>query len=165
MIRSGMAGHEVVRAMTLILRDKGDTRSEVADTLDITPRTVTNTCSNYDNYGLERSLKDDPRPGTPKLFDNRVKTKVVALACSNPPEAFDRWTLELIKTEAEKRGLVDSISKESIRIILKEHDLKPWQQRMWCIPNLNKEYIERMEKILDLYEHGDSKVSRQITTS
>ena len=53
MIRSGMAGHEVVRAMTLILRDKGDTRSEVADTLDITPRTVTNTCSNYDNYALK----------------------------------------------------------------------------------------------------------------
>ena len=42
-IRSGAAGHEVVRTMTLILRSNGQTRSDVANVLDITTRTVTNT--------------------------------------------------------------------------------------------------------------------------
>ncbi len=155
-VRSGAPGHEVIRAMTLILRNNGQTRSDVANVLNITTRTVTNTCSNYANLGLDRSLKDDPRPGQPKVFDERVKSNIVALVCSNPPEGFDRWTLELVKAQAEGSGIVGSISKEKIRIILREHDVKPWQQRMWCVPELTDEYIQRMESILDLYERGDS---------
>jgi hypothetical protein len=124
--------------------------------MDITCRTVTNTCSNYEELGFDRALKNDPRPDSPKIFDDRVKAKIVAMVCSNPPEGFDRWTLELIKDNAVKGGIVDEISKETIRIILKEHDLKPWQQSMWCIANLDEEYIERMEDILDIYERGDS---------
>lgn len=156
-IRSGGPGHEVVRAMTLILCDSGQTRSEVASVIDITPRTVTNTCNNYDDFGMNRSLKDDPRPGAPPVFDDRVKSKIVALVCSSPPEGFDRWTLDLIKATVQKNGVVDSISKETVRLILREHDLKPWQQRMWCVPELTDEYIDRMEAILDIYEKGDSK--------
>lgn len=155
-IRSGAAGHEVIRAVTLLLKHEGQTRADVASTLDITPKTVTNTCNNYSDFGIERSLKDDPRPGQPTMFDDRVKSKIVALVCSNPPEGFDRWSLDLIKSKAESDGIVDAISKEKIRIILQEHDLKPWQQRMWCIPELTTEYIERMENILDIYERGDS---------
>ena len=156
-IRSGAAGHEVVRAMTLILKDSGQTRAEVSSALDITPKTVTNTCKHYIDFGLERSLKDDPRPGQPIIFDDRIKSKIVALVCSDPPEGFDRWTLDLIKSTVESDGLVESISREKVRIILQEHDLKPWQQKMWCIPELTEEYIEQMENILDLYEKGDSK--------
>ncbi|MCY4644486.1 MAG: IS630 family transposase [Bacteriovoracales bacterium] len=156
-IRSGPKGHENVRAITLLFRDKGQTRVETAATLDLTPQTVTNTCQNYDNFGLERTLKDDPRPGPPLKFHERVKAKIVALVCSDPPEGFDRWTLELIREESIEKDIVDSISKEKIRIILKEFYLKPWQQKMWCIPRVDKEYIERMEKILDLYEKGDTK--------
>ena len=155
-LRSGAAGHEVVRAMTLLLKQKGQTRAEIADTLDITPRTVTNTCNNYLEYGFDRAIKDDPRPGQPVIVDDRIKSKIVAMVCSNPPEGFDRWTLELLQSEAQERGVISSISKEKIRVILKEHDLKPWQQKMWCIPKLDQEYIDRMEKILDLYGTPDT---------
>ena len=78
------------------------------------------------------------------------------LVCTNPPEGFDRWTLELVRERAIKDSIVNSISKEKVRIILKEHCLKPWQQKMWCIPKLDNKYIERMENILDLYERGDT---------
>jgi hypothetical protein len=40
-IRSGAPGHEVVRAMTLLLNHGGQTRSEVAFTLDVPSKTVT----------------------------------------------------------------------------------------------------------------------------
>lgn len=155
-IRSGPKGNENVRAITLLFRDKGQTRAEVADVLDLTPQTVTNTCQNYNDLGLERTLKDDFRPGQPIKFDEKIKAKIVALVCSEPPEGFDRWTLELIQNESTKNGIVDSISKEKIRIILKENYFKPWQQKMWCIPRLDEKYIERMEAILELYERGDS---------
>ena len=55
--------------------------------------------------------------------------------------------------EAQQRDLVsDSISRETIRVILQEHHLKPWQEKMWCIGELDEEYIRRMEDVLDMYE-------------
>lgn len=155
-IRSNPKGNENVRAITLLLRDRGQTRAEIADVLDLTPQTVTNTCQSYDDLGLERGLKDDPRPGRPIKFDEKTKTRIVALVCSEPPEGFDRWTLELIQNKSIESGIVNSISKEKIRIILKENFFKPWQEKMWCIPTLDETYIKRMEAILDLYEKGDS---------
>ena len=66
------------------------------------------------------------------------------MVCSDPPEGFDRWTLELIRDKVIENKIVDSISKEKVRIILKEHDLKPWQQKMWCVPELDEEYIKKI---------------------
>ena len=114
----------------MVFRDKGQTKAEVADALGITPQTITNTCQNYNDFSLERALKDDPHPRQPIKFDDRKKAEIVAMVYSNPPDEFDRWTLELIRDQSLKKGIVDSISKETIRIIIKEHDLKPWQQKM-----------------------------------
>lgn len=151
-IKKGTSAREICRAHALNLRNKGYSAAEVADILEITPRTVINITNAYSEYGLKRALNDDPRPGAPPKFDDRIKAKTVAIVCSNPPEGFDRWTLELLKERVEKDKIVDSISKESIRIILQEHDLKPWQQEMWCVPKLDAEYISRMEAVLDIYE-------------
>ena len=151
-IRRGTSARKISRAHALNLRCKGYTVIETADILELTPRTVINITNKYEESGIERSLNDDPRPGQPIVFDDRIKSKIIALVCSDPPEGFDRWTLELIKETSEKEGFVESISKETVRIILQEHDLKPWRQKMWCIPDLTEEYIERMEKILDIYE-------------
>ena len=70
---------------------------------------------------LDSALYDDPRPGKPPKFDDRIKSKVVAKVCSKCPDGFDRWTLELLKEKVEEDNIVKSISKESLRIILREH--------------------------------------------
>ena len=151
-IRRGKDAREINRAHCLNLREKGRTIIEIADTLELTPRTVIDICSTYQERGLEAALKDDPRSGRPEEFDDRVKSYIVATVCSDPPEGFDRWTLELLKGHLEKKRIVPSISIGSIWAVLREHDLKPWQQKMWCIPALDEEYIERMEAVLDVYE-------------
>ena len=153
-IKGGTNAREIGRAHALNMRDKGLAVIEIADFLEITPRTVINICTTYDESGLERALHDDPRPGRPPDFDARVHTKIVATVCCDPPEGFDRWTLDLIKGKLEGDGTVESISDETIRLVLREHDLKPWQQKMWCIPKLDDEYITRMEDVLDVYEKG-----------
>ena len=61
-----------------------------------TPCTVINITDRYEESGLEKALKDNPRPGQPTRIDDRVKSKIVAIACSDPPEGFDRWTLDFI---------------------------------------------------------------------
>ncbi len=153
-IKEGTNAREIGRAYALNMRDKGFSVIEIADCLEITPRTVINICNNYEEGGVERALRDDPRPGRPPEFDARVHTKIVATVCSNPPEGFDRWTLDLIKGKLEEDGTVESIRDETVRLILREHDLKPWLQKMWCIPKLDEEYIRRMEDVLDIYEKG-----------
>jgi transposase len=140
------------RANALNLRSKGWTIIEVADALEITSRTVINIETRYEEGGLNNALYDDPRPGQPPKIDDRVKSHVVALVCSEPPEGFDRWTLNLIQEKIIKDEIIDSISHESVRIILQEHDLKPWKQKSWCVPELTDEFKERMEDVLDIYE-------------
>ncbi len=125
--------HERTRAHCLYLRNKQYTVIDVADILDLTPRTIINITNNYREGGLVKAIKDDPRPGRPRVFDDRTVAEIVALVCSKPPEGFDRWTLDCVKETVEKSNIVDSISTETIRIILHEHDLKPWQQKTWCI--------------------------------
>ena len=151
-IKKGTDARVIYRANALNLRSKGLTMSEVADFLEITSRTVFNIEKNYEDGGLEKALHDDPRPGTPIKFDDRVKSHIIAFVCSDPPEGFDRWTLELIQEKSVKEKIVDTISLESIRIILEEHDIQPWRQKSWCVPDLDEEFIERMEDVLKIYE-------------
>ena len=138
----------IYRANALNMRSKGLTQIEVADFLEITSRTVFNIESNYEEGGLEKALYDDPRPGARPEYDDSIKSQIVAIVCSEPPEAFDRWTLDLIVENVIKTGVVESISRKTIRVILEEHDLKPWRQKSWCIPDLDKEHIEKMEDVL-----------------
>lgn len=151
LIRTGPTARVINRAHILNMRDKGLSAMEVADFLEFTPRTVINVTTRYQQEGLDRALNDDPRAGRPPEFDAGVEAYVVATVCSDPPEGFDRWTLELLHERIHKQGVVESISKEKIRLILKEHDLKPWQQKMWCVPEITEQYIDRMEAVLEVY--------------
>lgn len=132
------------------------TAIEVADCLQITSRTVFNIEKNYEEGGLEKALYDDPRPGPPAKFDDCIKSQIVALVCSDPPDGFDRWTLDLIVEKSVEVGIVDGIHRDTVRVILREHDFKPWQQKMWCIPNLDQNYIDKMEDVLRIYESNFS---------
>lgn len=141
------------RANVLNCLHLGYVSSDIAMILNVDPKTVTNVGNAYLEGGLDSALYDEERCGRPIDFDDRERSRIVAMVCSDPPQGFYRWTLDLIVEEAQKRRLVDgSISRETVRVILQEHDLKPWQEKMWCIAELNEEYIERMEDVLDVYE-------------
>jgi hypothetical protein len=40
-----------------------------------------------------------------------------------------RWSLSLLVREVKRRGIVASISDETIRVLLAAHDLKPWREK------------------------------------
>ena len=141
------------RANILNCLHLGYASSNIAMILNVDPKTVTNVGNAYLDGGLDSALYDEERSGRPIDFDDRERSRIVAMVCSDPPQGFYRWTLDLIVEQAQKRQLLDgSISRETVRVILQEHDLKPWQEKMWCIAELNEEYIERMEDVLDVYE-------------
>lgn len=152
LIKTSHDARVIYRANALNLRHKGYTLAEVADILEISPRTVLNIQKNYEEHGLFGALHDDPRPGQPIKIDDRIKSRIVALVCSDPPEGFDRWSLSLLEEKAIGSGVTKEISRESIRLILQEHDLKPWQQKSWCVPELDEDFIWHMEDVLSIYE-------------
>ena len=140
------------RANILNCLHLGYVSGDIAKILNVDPKTVTNVGNAYLEGGLDSALYDEERSGRPIDFDDRERSRIVAMVCSKPPRGFYRWTLDLIVEEAQKRELVSAeISRETVRVILKEHDLKPWQEKMWCIGELNEEYIRRMEDVLDVY--------------
>jgi len=131
----------------------GYSSGDLAELLSVDPKTVVNIGQAYVEAGLDSALFDEERSGRPLDFDDRQRSRIVAMVCTDPPKGYYRWTLDLIAEQAEKRDLVEeSISREEVRIILQEHDLKPWQEKMWCIGKLDAEYVQRMEDVLDVYE-------------
>jgi hypothetical protein len=67
------------------------------------------------------------RPGAAEVLDSRQKQRIIAMVCSDPPEGQARWTVRLVAEEAVKRKLVPRVGRETIRILLLHHDLKPWR--------------------------------------
>jgi hypothetical protein len=51
------------------------------------------------------------------------------MVCSDPPAGQARWTMWLIAEEAVKRKLVPQVGRETIRVLLSSHDLKPWREK------------------------------------
>ena len=131
----------------------GTTVSDTAKLVGVSTKTVQRVRDSFAENGLERSLYDAERCGRPPKFDARVRQETVSLACTNPPEGAARWTLDLIVERLNSMGVLgdDSISRETVRVFLQEHQLKPWRQEMWCIPTLTEEFVARMEDVLDLY--------------
>ena len=76
---------------------------------------------------------------------------LVATACANPPAGRARWTLDLLAGEMVKLTAHESLSRETVRRRLADADLKPSRRKMWCIPQVDADYVARMEDVLDLY--------------
>jgi transposase len=146
------SAREFLRGMILLLADKGKTDEEIHEILNVSTCTIQRTRQKYATDGLDSALYELPRPGQPKKLSSAQEQQIIAIACSTAPEGRSHWTLELLKEEAINRGIVDEISTGPIRILLKEHNLKPWKKKMWCIPELTDEYIKRMMDILEVYE-------------
>jgi len=119
----------VLRALALRQLAQGQTVRQVAKNLALTPKTVWLTSQRYRQGGLERALYERPRPGKAALLDARQRQRIVALACGPPPEGRSRWSVRLLTEEVVKRKLVPRVGRETIRVLLESHDLKPWREK------------------------------------
>ena len=95
----------------------------------LTPKTVWLTSQRYQQGGLERALYERARPGKAALLDGPQRQRLVALVCSPPPPGRARWTVRLLAEEAVKRKLVPRVGRETVRVLLESHDLKPWREK------------------------------------
>ena len=129
-MRKGSVNARVLtRAHILRQLARGDSPPTVAENLDVTANTVRNVARRYMEGGIDDALYDQPRPGQAPLLDAKQKQRIIAMVCADPPPGRARWTLHLIVDEACRMKIVSSISHETIRRLLQEHDLKPWREK------------------------------------
>jgi hypothetical protein len=79
--------------------------------------------------GLDSALEERPRPGKARLLTSKQEARIIAMVCSKPPRGRARWSVRLIVEEAMRRRLVPTVGRETIRVLLKTHRLKPWREK------------------------------------
>jgi transposase len=130
LLQSGLQPVRTVqRALALRQLADGQAIRKVAANVGLTPKTVWLTSQRYRQGGLERALYERPRPGKAMLLDLQQRQRIVALVCGPPPAGRARWTVRLLAEEAVKRKLVPRVGRETVRVLLESHDLKPWREK------------------------------------
>lgn len=119
----------VLRALTLLHLHRGASAPDVAPLVQLTPQAIRKIAHRYRAGGLAKALYERPRPGASEVLAPGEKQRIVAMACSAPPPGAARWTVRLIAREAVKRRLVPQVGRETIRVLLQSHDLKPWREK------------------------------------
>lgn len=111
---------EYDRANILLLLHKGKKDSEIEDFLEVDRTTIWRTRKRFLKEGLPTALEEKPRSGQPRKYDQRQEAEVIALACSEAPEGRARWTLELLAETLSKKEGLETINRETIRLMLKK---------------------------------------------
>lgn len=120
----------VLRALALLHLADGRTAPATAAALKkLTPKAVRAIAHRYLEGGLNRALYEKHRPGAEPVLESADRQRIIAMVCASPPEGQARWTVRLIAQEAVKRKLVPRVGRETIRILLQSHDLKPWREK------------------------------------
>jgi transposase len=145
------AARKLKRAQILLAADAGASDDAIATSISVSGSTIYRTKRRFVLGNLEAALSEEPRPGANRKLSGKEEALLVATACSSPPAGRARWTLELLAGELVRLTEHDAISRETVRRRLTENELKPWRKDMWCIPQVDGEFVARMEDVLDLY--------------
>jgi transposase len=152
LVRGGKgAVRKLKRAQILLAADARSNDEAIARNVGVGTSTVYRTKQRFVEDGLERALNEVPRSGPPRKLSASDEALLVAVACSSPPSGQARWTLELLADEMVRLTIHETLSGDTVGRRLAEMELKPWQEKMWCIPAVNAEYVARMEDVLELY--------------
>ncbi len=116
---------KLTRARILLLSDespRGPSKKdrEIIEALDVCARTVALTRQRFTEGDIEGALNEKPRSGRPRKFTGREEAKLTLIACSEPPEGRNRWSVRLLADKLVELDVVDSISRESVRKYLKK---------------------------------------------
>ena len=119
----------VLRALALLQLAEDASAPQIAKVIPLTPQALRRLGHRYQQAGLNGALYERQRPGAAEVLDTNQKQRIIAMVCSDPPEGRARWTVRLVAEEAIKRKLVPAVGRETVRILLLDHDLKPWREK------------------------------------
>ena len=119
----------ILRANILLASDRNGKRymtvAEIARAYDTTATTVQNVRTSYANNGLEATISRKKRktPPVPPKITGDVEAHIIALACGEPPEGYEKWTLRLLADKCVELNYAESLSHMTVSRILKKTNL------------------------------------------
>ena len=126
MVRKGRAAACRIRHANILIKADSDgpawTDTRIAEAFGCHLRTVENVRRRFVLEGIDAALnrKKQSRPSVARKLDGEKEAKLIAVACSTPPEGRRRWTLRLIAERMVELDIVDSISHETVRQAMKK---------------------------------------------
>ncbi len=119
------SSQKVRRAHVLLKADADGpawTDGRIAEAFNCRVQTVENLRKRLVTDGFELALEGKKRrePPTPPKLDGEAEAKLIAMRLGKPPAGYGRWTLQLLAEELVALEVVDSISHETVRKVLKK---------------------------------------------
>lgn len=119
-------GRKYLRARILLMVDETAAPDEaIAAVLRTSKATVERTRKKFAAGGIAEALAEKPRTGAPHRLSAEVEQVVVALASDAPPAGHSAWTMQLLADCLVEFGLVDAVSDETVRRVLKKMSASP----------------------------------------
>jgi hypothetical protein len=96
--------------------------ADVAAALGVTSRTIEHLKKRFVEEGLQAALVRKPRVRPPRevIFDGAFEARLIALACSEAPPGYRRWTVRLLADKAVELDLAPSVSHMTVQRVLKK---------------------------------------------
>lgn len=128
LIRAGKAAaKKLAHARILLKADQTDggpawDDERIAVAVEVSTDTVGRVRQRFVESGLETALvrKKQGRPSRPRTLDGAAEARLIALACSTPPRGRKAWTLRLLADKLVELTVVDTVSHETVRQVLKK---------------------------------------------
>lgn len=117
------------RCNVLLMADENagmpPTQEEIAIRCGVSDVTVYKLVKEYTTLGIETCLRrrTHKTPPNPPIVTGEKEARIIALACGDPPKGYTRWTVRLLRDKVVELQIVDSIGRETIRTVLKKHNL------------------------------------------
>ena len=98
------------------------TDDRIADAVEVSTDTVARVRQRFVEDSLAAALdrKKASRPPVPPKLDGRAEARLIALACSRPPDGRKRWTIQLLADRLVELEVVDAVSDETVRRTLQK---------------------------------------------
>ena len=138
LIRKGKSpAQRLLKARILLKADvseagEGWSDGWIIEALETSPSMVYRVRKQLVEEGFEAVLSRKQRatPAVARIFDGEKEAKLIALACSKPPQGRARWTLRLLESKVVELHIVDRASDSTIGRVLKKHSQAPSARTM-----------------------------------
>src|SRR5713101_9023252 len=120
------AARTLMHARILLKADEGPggpawNDDQIVNALEVSRSTVERVRTRCVEEGPEAALRPRPSPTPPlRKLDGAQEARLIAVACSPPPEGRKRWTLRLLADKVVELDIVDAVSYETVRRTLKK---------------------------------------------
>lgn len=128
LISKGKAAAKVIlKARILLKSDQGRagpgwSDERICDALDTNGSMVTRVRRQLVEDGLEAVLvrKKRERPPIEPIFDGETQARLIALACSEPPDGHARWSIRLLANKVVEMEIVEKAHFNTVGRALKK---------------------------------------------